>query len=62
MPGPARRRLRVQDDGVEAAPTQVVPGGETRLAAAEHHHIHVLRHGAVVTAPGANLLRQASAT
>ncbi len=44
LPGTARRRLRVEDDEVDALATQVVTGGEPRLAAAGHHHIHVLRH------------------
>ncbi len=41
---------------------QVAAGGEPSLAATDHHHVRVLRHGAVVTAPAANFLRQASAT
>ncbi len=62
LPRPARRRLRVQDHEVQTLAAQVVAGGEPCLPAADHHHIRVLRHGAVVTAPGANFLRQASAT
>lgn len=54
--------LGVQDHEVEALAAQVVAGGEPCLAAADHHHIRVLCHGAVVTASAVNFLRQASAT
>lgn len=57
-----RVALLVVGEVVEAASAQVVAGGKPCLAAADHHHIRVLGHGAVVTAPGANFRRQASAT
>lgn len=58
---PAAVALLVVGEVVEAAPAQVVAGGEPSLAAVDHH-ICVLGQGAVVTAPGANFFRQASAT
>lgn len=57
-----RVALLVVGEVVETASAQVVVGGEPSLAPTDHHHIRVLAHGAVVTVPGANLLRQASAT
>ncbi len=61
LPGPARLRLRIEEDEVEALAAQVVAGSEPCLAAADHHHVRLLGHGTVVTMPAVNFLRQASA-